>query len=111
MLDKVEGCLEGLARREEALCAREELLRGRVDASQGGVDGWRKIGVDVGDHDDEEEDDDDDDDVGGGVDRRVREERGRVLRQKKERLALAVERLSLQAQQRERQLRKSMAGQ
>jgi DASH complex subunit SPC19 len=33
------------------------------------------------------------------------------MRQKKERLSYAVERLTLQAQQRERQLRKSMAAQ
>ncbi len=37
------------------------------------------------------------------------EERLRALNQKRERLAFAVERLGLQARQKERQLRKSMA--
>ena len=49
--------------------------------------------------------------IGGDRERDEREEKLRQLKQKKERLAYAVERLSLQAQRREKQLRKSMAAQ
>ena len=50
---------------------------------------------------------------GGGVDdggRAERERKLKMLRAKKERLGYAVERLGLQSQQRQRQLRMSVAG-
>ena len=111
LLDRVDGHLDRLARREDALIARTELLQGRVGdgAAAAAKAGSSALGKAWG--------------KGKGKgnatvptasaetprDHRI-EERLRALRQKKERLAFAVERLSLQAGQRERQLRKSMAG-
>ena len=111
LLDRVEGHLDRLARREDALIARTELLQGRIgdgSARVGSSAPGKRRGMGMG--------------KGKGIekanvpasaetprDHRI-EERLRALRQKKERLAFAVERLSLQAGQRERQLRKSMAG-
>lgn len=90
----VEGCLDRLGRRERGLIARKELLDGRLSEVDVGRRRRRRLTM-MGKE--------------GRLDEK--EERLRLLRQKKERLAYVVERLSLQAQQRERQLRKSMAAQ
>lgn len=90
----VERSLDRLGRKEKGLIARKELLDGRLGEVMvaDGLGGRRRRRLTEGRMDE-------------------REERLRLLRQKKDRLAYAVERLSLQAQQRERQLRKSMAAQ
>ncbi len=113
LLERVETYLDRLARRERGLVARAELLEGRLSGGGGSDDGGGSLRRDG------------DAGVGGGKSKgkmagggdMIRgaggdpraEERLKALRQKKERLAYAVERLSLQTQQRERQLRKSMA--
>ncbi len=122
LLERVETYLDRLARRERGLVARAELLEGRLSGGEGGGEDSgggamrrdRDAGVEVGRSKGK---------MAGGGSKGVAgidmmrgaggdpraEERLKALRQKKERLAYAVERLSLQTQQRERQLRKSMA--
>ncbi|KAL8895869.1 MAG: hypothetical protein Q9207_007973 [Kuettlingeria erythrocarpa] len=101
LLAQVETHLGRLERREQALIARCELLEGRLSMSGEESEAKRKSG-------------------GSGMGRKslaVEGDGGREalrlkqMRAKKERLEYAVERLSLQAQQRERQLRKSVAAQ
>ena len=112
LLSRVETHLDKLARREQALIAKCELQEGRLSSSRssGGI---AKAGRTRGRGDSEA------DRQGSreeSVDR-VGLEQGREalrlkqMRQKKERLSYAVERLTVQAQQRERQLRMSMAAQ
>ncbi|KAK4495436.1 hypothetical protein PRZ48_013767 [Zasmidium cellare] len=90
LLARVETYLDKLERREKSLIAKAELQEGRLAqpsrASQGGKSPARNAG-------------------GGGLE----ELKMQQLRQKKERLSYAVGRLELQASQRQRQLRKSMA--
>ncbi len=100
----MDAYLDRLERKEKGLIARAELLEGRVGGkeedeegdgaaeSDDEADATRRIGGQRGEKD-------------------PREEKLRQLKQKKERLEYAVERLSLQAQQRQKQLRKSMAAQ
>ncbi|KAI9885050.1 MAG: hypothetical protein M1823_003149 [Watsoniomyces obsoletus] len=106
LLDRVENYLDRLERRERALIARRELLEGRIREprhrnSSGfgmGMGMMRRTpGTPMGTP------------LAGGGDSKGTEEQWRMLNQKKERLAFAVERLGLQARQKERQLRKSMA--
>ena len=104
LLSKVESHLDKLARREQSLIARSELLEGRIGegrASMGGNGGKGRasgagersiVGVMNGD--------------GSREALRLKQLRGR-----KERLSYAVDRLVLQAQQKERQLRTSVAAQ
>ncbi|KAF2103867.1 DASH complex, subunit Spc19 [Rhizodiscina lignyota] len=100
LLSRVSNYLDKLERREQSLIAQCELQEGRL--SQGGPSSRpssalgrnsRRMtgGAGLGG-------------VGGLEGVKVQQ-----LRQKKERLSYAVERLTLQAQQRERQLRMSMA--
>ena len=95
----METHLARLERREQALIARSELLEGRI-----GEGGRAEVGADAGGRGMSG--------GGGGNGEAVRGggERLKQLRGKKERLGYAVERLNLQAQQRERQLRMSVAG-
>lgn len=100
LLSKVESHLDKLARREQALIARSELLEGRIGeggrASVGSGAGQRSSVVGITTmHGD-----------GGREALRLKQLRG-----KRERLGYAVERLVLQAQQKERQLRNSVAAQ
>ena len=100
LLARVEAYLAKLERREQALVARAELQAGRLSqgrpSTAGAKAGLRgRIGHNPAGRS-----------KAGG-----KEERYLVLRGKKERLGYAVERLTLQAQQRERQLRQSMAAQ
>lgn len=100
LLSKVESHLDKLARREQALIARSELLGGRIGegrASMGGARGSSGAGERSS--------------AGMNGDGSREALRLKQLRGKKERLGYAVERLVLQAQQRERQLRMSVAAQ
>lgn len=101
LLERVERVIERREGREEWLRARWALGEGRLgkDANGAGIGGGKgEAGK-------------------GGMDRRKStakkgdEVKAARLRQKKERLSYTVERLTLQAQQRERQLRMSVAKQ
>ncbi|KAI9835498.1 MAG: hypothetical protein M1838_005284, partial [Thelocarpon superellum] len=94
LLGRVESHLDKLERREQALVAKAELQAGRLDSGKG-----RKSIVPSGAR------------SRPSMGANKVEDRYRMLRSKKERLGYAVERLNLQAQQRERQLRMSMAAQ
>ena len=100
LLTRVHTELERMERKNEGLLARAELLEGRVGRESG-------VGAAGG---------------SGGLRRQERrttlggkggpkEQKLRNLTAKRERLEYAVQRLGLQAGQRERQLRKSMAAQ
>ena len=135
LFDRIERELEKMARREQALIARCELQEGRLSSRaslasssknnrEGGragkvakADGARSdrgredeegggyaSGEGVGTEDEEEAEEEE------SVEQGREALRLKQMRQKKERLSYAVERLTLQAQQRERQLRMSMAG-
>jgi DASH complex subunit SPC19 len=86
-------------RRQQALVARSELLEGRLEGNEGA--GLRKqrsldrLVKKAG--------------PGTGVGGEEKALRLKALRSKKERLGYAVERLGLQSQQRQRQLRMSVA--
>ena len=115
LLDRAHAHLDKLARREQSLIAKSELQEGRLSSRRQSAGGGgfavsepaaaaaaaaRAGGA-----------------GGRGEEGEVEGEKGREvlrlrqMRQKKERLSYAVERLNLQAQQRERQLRMSMAAQ
>jgi len=105
LISRVEGYVERLEARERGLRARAELQAGRLgdSAIRGAVPtqsrSMRESNSNVGP-------------AGSSAAVGAREElKARQLRQKKERLSYAVERLQLQAQQTERKLRKSMAAQ
>jgi len=95
MLDRVAVYLDKLQRREESLIAKCELQQGRLSSRhpeqqyhpKGSVQSSSHVGITP-----------------------LEELKMQQLRQKKDRLSYAVGRLELQANQRERQLRKSMAG-
>ncbi|KAK5131931.1 hypothetical protein LTR08_000443 [Meristemomyces frigidus] len=98
LLSRTETYLDKLARREESLIAKAELQEGRLSRTSGGArkiaDARPAVGAGGG---------------GNGNLSKMEELKVQQLRQKKERLSYAVSRLELQAGQRERQLRKSMA--
>ncbi|KAK3696775.1 DASH complex subunit spc19 [Vermiconidia calcicola] len=96
LLSRVETYLDKLERREQSLIAKAELQEGRLSKPSGSSYGAKSPGRKGG--------------SGGGLSA-VEEMKLQQLRQKKERLSYAVSRLELQAGQRERQLRKSMAAQ
>ncbi|PQE13477.1 mitotic spindle biogenesis protein [Rutstroemia sp. NJR-2017a WRK4] len=120
LLARTEAHISRLQRREEGLIARGDLLEGRLgsNASKGGKVGGigmsgkgargmggggiggRMAGGGLGGKGK---------DLGGKEGQEEKAMRLKVLRQKKERLGYAVERLGLQSQQRQRQLRKSIA--
>ena len=95
LLSRVETYLDKLERREQSLIAKAELQEGRLSQPSRSSYGAKSPGAGKG---------------GAGLSR-VEEMKLQQLRQKKERLSYAVSRLELQAGQRERQLRKSMAAQ
>lgn len=98
LLTRVETHLDKLSRREQALVARTELLEGRIGEGRASL-GGRGSGLGA---------------KGAGALRADGSKEAvklKQLRGKKERLGYAVERLNLQAQQRERQLRLSVAAQ
>jgi len=89
-----------LERRQQALVARSELLEGRLEGGEaGGLRKQRSLDRLVRSASFGKE----------GGDAGVKALRLKALRQKKERLGYAVERLTLQSQQRQRQLRMSVA--
>ena len=100
LLSRVEQHLDRLERREQSLIAKAELQEGRLSrtarSSYGDVRPSRAgtVGRDA-----------------QGESKGVDEAKMQQVRLKKERLSYAVSRLELQAGQRERQLRKSMAAQ
>jgi DASH complex subunit SPC19 len=92
LLSRVETHLDKLDRREQALMAKCELQEGRVTAAtERGTSHSRKSSKSK---------------AGATA---VPAAKMQMLLQKKERLSFAIDRLQLQAQQRERQLRKSLA--
>lgn len=93
LLARVSTYLDKLERREQSLIARCELQEGRLSHASAVKDDGAA-------------------DASGRATAAASIEglKAKQLRQKKDRLSYAVERLTLQAQQRERQLRKSMAG-
>ena len=101
--------LDKLARRERALIAKCELQEGRLSSSRAS-DGAAKADKKGGEINRREEDRCEDEEEGEVEQGRARL-RFKQMRQKKERLSYAVERLNLQAQQKERQLRMSVAAQ
>lgn len=96
LLSRVETYLDKLERREKSLIAKAELQEGRLAqpsrASEGSKSPARYHSA-------------------AGGSNNLEELKLQQLRQKKERLSYAVGRLELQASQRQRQLRKSMAAQ
>ena len=92
LLSTAEKYVDEMGRREEGLKARYELLTGRLEG--------RRRQSSLGSAPVKE----DDAEVARG-----RAVEMKLLRQKKERLQYAIERLELQTKQRERELRKSMA--
>ncbi|TVY22430.1 DASH complex subunit [Lachnellula hyalina] len=100
LLARCEMHVSKLERREAALVARCELLEGRLEGREEGLRKKRSVerlmkggrSMSAG---------------GGGEEKALRL---KALRGKKERLGYAVERLGLQSQQRQRQLRMSVAG-
>jgi DASH complex subunit SPC19 len=97
LLTRVEAYLDKLQRREQSLIAKAELQEGRLSQPSRSSYGKKTSGVGIKN--------------GAGGPSNVEEMKMQQLRQKKERLSYAVSRLELQAGQRERQLRKSMAAQ
>ncbi|THX21398.1 DASH complex, subunit Spc19 [Aureobasidium pullulans] len=95
MLDRVAVYLDKLQRREESLIAKCELQQGRLSSRHPEQQYHPKGSAQFSSH--------------AGV-TPLEELKMQQLRQKKDRLSYAVGRLELQANQRERQLRKSMAG-
>jgi len=101
LLTRVSTYLDKLERREQSLVAKFELQQGRLDSQRhtptSSRPGSRAAarGKSIG--------------AGGAGLGMVEQMKMKQLRQKKERLSFAIDRLQLQAQQRERQLRKSMA--
>ncbi|KAL8710559.1 MAG: hypothetical protein Q9225_007264 [Loekoesia sp. 1 TL-2023] len=101
LLSRVETHLDRLQRREQALIARCELLEGRLSMSGEDSEALSKGSSTAMDRKS----------FAGEGDGSREALKLKQMRAKKERLGYAVERLSLQAQQRERQLRKSVAAQ
>lgn len=99
LLSRVETHLDRLERREQALIARCELLDGRLSVS--GEDGEAMRGDGTFSRKS----------IAGEGDGSREALKLKQLRARKERLGYTVERLGLQAQQKERQLRLSVAAQ
>ena len=91
LLTRVETHLDKLARREQALIAKCELQEGRLSSSRAS-----------GDYESDKDirEDDVEDEAGQELEHGRQQLRLKQMRQKKERLSYAVERLTLQAQQR-----------
>ncbi|MCJ1308298.1 hypothetical protein MMC25_001951 [Agyrium rufum] len=137
LFNRIEAHLEKLARREKALQARSELLEGRLSAAKAQQEGSKARGYGYGhgrtgsyntarlsqrtndnacDEGERSEaqpeeielEENEGDEVDEELERQRKELKKKQMRQKKERLSYAVERLTLQAEQRERQLRQSV---
>jgi DASH complex subunit SPC19 len=103
LLSRAESHISKLERKQSNLIARSELLEGRLGSSSSGLRKQRSLDKLVRKASREK--------LEGGNIGSVDEKalRLKALRQKKERLGYAVERLQLQSQQRQRQLRMSIA--
>jgi DASH complex subunit SPC19 len=97
LLGRVETYLDKLERREQSLIAKAELQEGRLSQPSRAKSPARMHSASAA--------------TGNGDLSAAEEMKLQQLRQKKERLSYAVSRLELQANQRQRQLRKSMAAQ
>jgi len=97
LLTRVETYLDKLERREQALMAKCELQEGRL-GGDGSTSRMSRSAFGRPDHNAA---------VGGGG--TVSSLKMNQVRLKKERLSYAIDRLQMQAQQKERQLRKSLA--
>jgi DASH complex subunit SPC19 len=99
LLTRVSTYLDKLERREQSLVAKHELQQGRLDMQQRTPTNSRPASrvraKSIG--------------GAGGTLGMAEQLKMKQLKQKKERLQFAIDRLQLQAGQRERQLRKSMA--
>ncbi|KAH0008583.1 DASH complex, subunit Spc19, partial [Aureobasidium melanogenum] len=95
LLDRVAAYLDKLQRREESLIAKCELQEGRLSSRHPQQQYHPRPSANPSSH---------------AAANPLEELKMQQLRQKKDRLSYAVGRLELQANQRERQLRKSMAG-
>ncbi|KAL9100976.1 MAG: hypothetical protein Q9163_003718 [Psora crenata] len=100
LLNRISAHVDKLSRREQALIARSELLEGRIGEERRASNASGRRGGSVG--------------MMQESSLNTKREGGetlklKALKAKKERLRYAVERLTLQAQQRERQLRMSVA--
>lgn len=116
LLGRVDAHLDRLERREQSLVAKCDLQEGRLSSRQSGGSGFGSSSSagrgGSGRHASARGSGLADGESGAGEGEKGREVlRLKQMRQKKERLSYAVERLNLQAQQRERQLRMSMAAQ
>lgn len=101
LLNRVSTYLDKLERREQSLVAKYELQQGRLDSQRTPTSSRptsRARGKSIGGVA-----------AAGGNLGMAEQLKMKQLKQKKERLNFAIDRLQLQAQQRERQLRKSMA--
>jgi DASH complex subunit SPC19 len=96
-LKRVENYLDKLERREQSLIAKCDLNDGRLGRDSTGAAGGRPNSSAAQRS------------AGGKAMSAQQELRYKQLRQKKDRLSYAVETLEMQAKQRERQLRMSMA--
>ncbi|CAI9627200.1 unnamed protein product [Alternaria alternata] len=96
LLKRVENYLDKLERREQSLIAKCDLNEGRLGRDNNGGSGSRPASRTA-------------QRSGGKTISAQQELRMKTLRAKKDRLSYAVETLELQAKQRERQLRMSMA--
>jgi len=97
LLSRVESHLDKLARREQSLIAKYELQEGRLSGSHPTrsvkASAFKSSRLETGDEEEDRE-----------------KERLRQIKRKKERLSYTVERLKLEAGQRERELKMSVAG-
>ncbi|KAF2467253.1 DASH complex, subunit Spc19 [Lindgomyces ingoldianus] len=101
LLQRVSNHLDKLERREQSLVAKCDLNEGRLSRDSTGVSAFRPSSRSSQTRKAGEE--------GGKAISALQELKYKQLRQKKQRLSYAVETLELQAKQRERQLRMSMA--
>ncbi|GAB7356015.1 hypothetical protein MBLNU459_g6636t1 [Dothideomycetes sp. NU459] len=101
LLSRVDAYLDKLERREKSLIAKCDLNEGRINRSAPASKSPHNAAAGAGTRHFP---------AGGAGVSSLEEVKMQQLRQKKERLSYAVGRLELQAGQRERQLRKSMAG-
>lgn len=94
LLDRVAKHLEKMSRREQSLVAKYELNQGRLDREDISAAPKARIR-----------------NLESQANASLQSMKARQLKQRKERLELSIQTLQLQAMQKERQLRKSMAAQ
>lgn len=110
LLGRVEAHLDKLERRERALVAKAELQEGRLEAYRQRRRSRSRSRAPAAYELEDEEMSIDEGEGATGRARGNEELKMVAMRQKKDRLSYQVDRLTLQASQRERQLRMSVAG-